>query len=325
MKISVLVPVYGVEKYSARCAESLFSQTYRDLEFVFVDDCTPDRSIDILRSVAGRHPEMEGRVRIIRHEQNKGLAAARRTALASAMGDCVIHVDSDDYLPPQAVEALVRRMDATGADIVDGAWLKVTPDGSEIHMPPCRVTSKERYLAMMLCQNVVPHNLCGRLVRRSVYTDYGVDAVPGVDNAEDYSVMPRLLFYASRTFIDDVVYYYSDENTSSYTHTMSPKHVRSYIRANRVVLDFFSAGDRLRRYSAPLQIGLLNVLRNVRANKFSFAEADSLLGYVPRGLLFRLVAAMLRGKCPFRLAEAAYLALRRAYVSTVAGGRSERG
>ena len=54
MKISVLVPVYGVEKYIARCAESLFGQTYADLEFVFVDDCTPDHSIDVLRSVMAR-------------------------------------------------------------------------------------------------------------------------------------------------------------------------------------------------------------------------------------------------------------------------------
>ena len=51
MKVSVLVPVYGVEKYIRRCVESLFNQTYADLEFVFVDDCSPDRSIDILRSV----------------------------------------------------------------------------------------------------------------------------------------------------------------------------------------------------------------------------------------------------------------------------------
>lgn len=315
MKISVLVPVYGVEKYIARCAESLFSQTYRDLEFVFVDDCTPDCSIDILRSVAGRHPEMEGRVRIIRHEQNKGLAAARRTALASAMGDCVIHVDSDDYLPPQAVEALVRRMDATGADIVDGAWLKVTPDGSEIHMPPCRVTSKERYLAMMLCQNVVPHNLCGRLVRRSVYTDYGVDAVPGVDNAEDYSVMPRLLFYASRTFIDDVVYYYSEENTASYTHTVSLKNLRSYLKACRVVLDFFTTHDAEGRYRTPLQMGMVNALRIVRRSGYGFAPANELLCYRPQGVFFRLMSALFRGRCPYRVAEMLYLLARRIYVS----------
>ena len=57
MKVSVLVPVYGVEKYIRRCVESLFNQTYADLEFVFVDDCSPDRSIDILRSVI--YPELD--------------------------------------------------------------------------------------------------------------------------------------------------------------------------------------------------------------------------------------------------------------------------
>ena len=325
MKVSVLVPVYGVEKYIGRCAESLFAQTYKDIEYVFVDDCTPDRSMDVLRSVVSRHPVRQAQVKVIRNAVNSGIGAVRQTLIDNATGDCLTFVDSDDYLPPRAVELMCAEMGRGGVDIVDGAWQRVTSGGLSGVNTPCHECDDRRYLKLLLCQNIVSNRLWGRLYRRSLFTRNGVRLVPGIDYSEDYSVITRLMFHARRSFIDDVVYYYSDENTSSYTHTMSPKHVRSYIRANRVVLDFFSADDRLRRYSEPLQIGLLNVLRNVRANKFSFAEADSLLGYVPRGLLFRLVAAMLRGKCPFRLAEAAYLALRRAYVSTVAGGRSERG
>lgn len=314
MKISVLVPVYGVEKYIGRCAESLFGQTYKDIEFVFVDDCSPDRSAEILRSVVARHPEVEGRVRIIRHERNGGLAAARRTALAAATGDCVLHIDSDDYLPPQAVETLAGRMEATGADMVDGAWLRVMPDGSTSLMPPCRVARKERYLAMMLCQNVVAHNLCGRLIRRSIYTANGIDNVPGVDNAEDYSVTPRLLFYSSRAFVDDVVYCYSDENASSYTHTVSLRNLRSYLMACRVVLDFFTKRDTERRYLTGLQFGMVNAMRIVRGSGYGFAPFDELLGYRPRGVFFRLMAALFRGRCPYAVANFAYLLARRTYI-----------
>ncbi len=315
MKISVLVPVYGVEKYIGRCAESLFGQTYKDIEFVFVDDCSPDRSAEIMRSVVARHPEVEGRVRIIRHERNSGLAAARRTALAAATGDCVLHIDSDDYLPPQAVETLAGRMAATGADMVDGAWLRVMPDGSTSLMPPCRVARKERYLAMMLCQNVVAHNLCGRLIRRSIYTANGIDNVPGVDNAEDYSVTPRLLFYSSRAFVDDVVYCYSDENASSYTHTVSLRNLRSYLMACRVVLDFFTKRDTERRYLTGLQFGMVNAMRITRSSGYGFAPFDELLGYRPRGVLFRLMAALFRGRCPYAVANFAYLLARRIYIS----------
>lgn len=73
MKVSVLVPVYGVEKYIERCAVSLFEQTHRDMEYVFVNDCTPDRSISILRSVIERYPDRAPQVRIIDNEVNRGV------------------------------------------------------------------------------------------------------------------------------------------------------------------------------------------------------------------------------------------------------------
>ena len=73
MKVSLLVPVYGVEKYVARCAESLFGQTYNDLEYVFVDDCTPDNSIGVIKSVLERFPERRESFKIKPQEVNSGL------------------------------------------------------------------------------------------------------------------------------------------------------------------------------------------------------------------------------------------------------------
>ena len=82
MKVSVCIPVYGVEKYIERCARSLFEQTMKDdIEFIFVDDCTPDKSIEILQKVLEEYPERKNQVKIIRHETNKGLTGARNTAL----------------------------------------------------------------------------------------------------------------------------------------------------------------------------------------------------------------------------------------------------
>ena len=319
MKVSVLVPVYGVERYIERCAESLFEQTYDDLEYVFVDDCTPDRSIDILRSVAGRYPRREGQVKIIRNARNQGIGAVRQTLIDNCTGDCLTFVDSDDYLPRQAVSRLASEMGRSGADIVDGAWQKVTADGPSAVVKPCHERDDGRYLAMLLCQNIVSNRLWGRLYRRRLFTQDGVRLAPGIDYCEDYSLMPRLMHYAHRSFTDDPVYFYSDENAASYTHTVSEKHIRSMLKANRIVLDFFTANDTHGRYLTPLQFGLVNALRVVRAHGFSQIEADSLLPYRPHGPLFRLLAAMMRGKCPFRMAETAYLAARRLYTGTVKG------
>ena len=85
--VSILVPVYGVEKYIERCARSLFEQTYENLEYIFVDDCTPDKSIEILKRVIEDYPNRKNQVRIIHHEHNRGLAAARNTALDAATSE----------------------------------------------------------------------------------------------------------------------------------------------------------------------------------------------------------------------------------------------
>lgn len=313
MKVSVLVPVYGVEKYIERCAVSLFEQTHRDMEYVFVNDCTPDRSIDILRSVIKRYPDRAPQIRIIDNEVNRGVGATRAVAIAAATGDCIMHADSDDYMPPRAVEMLCAEMERSGADVVDGAWQRFTSAGLSEPMLPCQTHDTKRYLSLMLCQNIVSNRMWGRLFRRSLYTDHGITLVPGVDYSEDYSIMTRLMFYASRSFINDVVYFYSDENVASYTHTRSERHLRSYLKANRIVLDFFKENDSHCIYNVPLQLGMINALRCVRIDGYSFAEADKLLPYRPSGVLFRILAAMFRGNCPFRLANLAYLTVRKIY------------
>lgn len=313
MKVSVLVPVYGVEKYIERCAVSLFEQTYRDIEYIFVDDCTPDRSIGILRSVMQRYPERGSQVRIIRNDVNRGVGATRASAINAATGDCLLHADSDDYLPPRAVELLCREMNLSGADVVDGAWRRVTQTGVSEAVLPYQGDDKERYLSLMLCQNIVSNRMWGRLFKRSLYMDHGINLAPGIDYGEDYSIMTRLMFHARRAFINDTVYFYSDENAVSYTHTKSERHTRSYLKANRLVLDFFKANDKAGRYAVPLQIGLLNALRNVRRDGFSTVEAGRILGYRPEGIVFRALAAMFRGGFPYKAAELAYLTVRKIY------------
>ena len=78
LKVSILVPVYGVEQYIEKCARSLFEQTYSDIEYVFVNDCTKDDSIGVLKRVLEKYPQRMQQVRIINHEKNMGLGAGAR-------------------------------------------------------------------------------------------------------------------------------------------------------------------------------------------------------------------------------------------------------
>ena len=106
-KISVIIPVYNVEKYIERCVRSLFEQTLGEIEYIFVDDCTPDGSIAILRRIIEDYPERKPFVSIISHEQNKGLAIARRTGVNAACGEYVAFCDSDDWVDTNMYEKLL--------------------------------------------------------------------------------------------------------------------------------------------------------------------------------------------------------------------------
>lgn len=97
-KISVVIPVYGVEAYIERCARSLFEQTLDDMEFVFVNDCTPDNSIDVLVSTLNLYPQRKGQVIIINKEKNEGASYARKTGIEHATGEYIGFCDSDDWV-----------------------------------------------------------------------------------------------------------------------------------------------------------------------------------------------------------------------------------
>ena len=128
--VSILVPVYNVEQYIERCARSLFEQTYDNLEYIFVDDCTPDKSIQILERVLAEYPQRREQTKIIHHDRNRGLAAARNTAVENCSGVFLTHVDSDDWIEFNAVELLVNKQQENDADIVSSNTFCQYSDGT---------------------------------------------------------------------------------------------------------------------------------------------------------------------------------------------------
>lgn len=118
--ISVIIPVYNVEKYLARCIESVLSQTYTDMEILCVDDCGKDASMEIAEQYAVQFPDT---VRIIRSQKNVGLGGARDKGIAHAAGRYLMFVDSDDYIEDsEYLEKFLSIAEADNADIVMGGY-----------------------------------------------------------------------------------------------------------------------------------------------------------------------------------------------------------
>ena len=313
LKVSILVPVYGVEKFIRQCAESLFSQSYTNLEFVFVDDCTPDNSIAVLQEVLRDYPARKNQVQIVRHQTNRGLGAGRKTALAASTGDFVLNVDSDDYLLPGAVETLVRVQQETQADVVTGGFLSLSPDGS-LTEKRYQQLGKSETLKLMLIQNTLQPHIWARLIRKSVYHEHRVDAVEGINMAEDYGLTPRLIFAARRiSYADKAVYVYRLSSSASTFSQPNRQHVVSTLKANEVVRQHIQAHDNAREYAFALETGMMNAWYNALKAGLTPSQIKEICRYTPHGLLFRLCHLFFAHRQTLPLLRFSYLTIKWCY------------
>lgn len=117
-KVSFVVAVYNVAPYIERCVRSLYEQTLDDIEIVLVDDCSPDNSIEIAKTVLEEYPERRNQVKVLRFEHNTGLIEVRKRGLELSEGEYVINVDGDDYTEPLMAEIMYGKAKECDADMV---------------------------------------------------------------------------------------------------------------------------------------------------------------------------------------------------------------
>lgn len=214
--VSILIPVYLVEQYIERCAHSVFGQTYDNMEFIFVDDCSRDNSIQLLEEVLAQYPQRASQVRIIKHDQNEGLAVARNTAISNASGDFVFNMDSDDYIETDAMEALINLQEQTNADVVTGR-MYINDDEIDPHYVEPFYQSKDEMLTTIV-SDLWHHEFVNRLVRRSLFIDHDIKALPHVNICEDWQLTAKVVYYADICVTADKYTYHYVNNPSSLVH-----------------------------------------------------------------------------------------------------------
>ena len=128
-KVTVGMPVYGVEKYIRKCMLSVLNQTFKDdIEILAIDDLGPDKSIDIIKELQESHPRGKN-IRIITQPQNMGCWAARNRILEEAQGEYIFLLDSDDYISEDCIEKLYQQAIEHNAEAVYGSVKPVNPEG----------------------------------------------------------------------------------------------------------------------------------------------------------------------------------------------------
>lgn len=212
--ISVIIPVYKVEDYIERCVRSLFSQTIQNgIEFIFVNDATKDKSIEILKKILKEYPNRIPQTKIIEHKVNKGLPQARYTGIKHAKGEYILHVDSDDYIDIKALEYFSSiAIDYPGCDIISGATLSIYDKNSYLIPTPQYNNVTEITCAML--RREIPCNIWNRLIKKSLYQDL---LIPNINNGEDYVTMTRLFAKATTVKnISEITYFYTHCNSNAF-------------------------------------------------------------------------------------------------------------
>lgn len=242
--ISIVLPVYKVQGYLRQCLDSLLEQSYGDFEIVAVDDCSPDRSGQILAEYAARDP----RVRVITAPENLGLGRARNLGLEHAKGEYVWFVDSDDWLAMGALAAVVRRLRETGADVLVAGWDRVHWNGRVdvgtakrlLARAPATFTA-EQWPAVL----DVLHVAWNKVVRRDLLTRLGLEFETGW--YEDVSFTYPLLVAAERiTTLPRTCVHYRQRRTGAITRTVGDRHFEVFDHWERALERAGEVGDDLR-------------------------------------------------------------------------------
>lgn len=221
--VSVIAPVYGVEKFVGRFVESLMNQTLTDVEFIFVDDCTPDRSIDIIKEISSKFPNRVGNVKIVSHDVNKGLPTARNTGMQVATGEYIYHCDSDDYLESNALEELYKVAKAKDADYVWSDWY-LTFDNNSRYMHQPSVANPREALRIVLAGGM-KYNVWNKLVKRSLYEESGIKFPDSYSMGEDMTMIMLLANAKCVEHVSQPLYHYIRTNSEAMTQVYSEKHL----------------------------------------------------------------------------------------------------
>lgn len=226
--VSVIVPVFRVAPFIERCVRSLMNQTLRNVEFIFVDDASPDDSMHIVRRIIA---EYDRDVKILHHDQNRGLPSARNTGLEVASGIYIYHCDSDDWLEEDMIEKMVNSAIENSSDFVYCDFYLSFTD-KERYMAQPHFTAKFDALQKGVMTGKMKHNVWNKLIKRQLYVDNGIKSPEKhCKGGEDYMIVKLLRMAESVSHVPEALYHYNRTNVNAITKKSSERHFED-IKAN---------------------------------------------------------------------------------------------
>ena len=253
-KISVIVPVYKAENYIERCVRSLFEQTMTEgVEYIFVNDCTPDRTMQVLEEVASGYPERLKHIRYVHHSMNRGISAARNSGIEMAQGEYIYTADNDDWAEKNMLEEMYKVAKENEADIVRCNFFR-TFSTHEEEMNMGNETNPMECVKLMLSEKL--HSaFWDKLVKRSLFTENQIVFFDGY--WEDLRASVEVFYYAKRiAYIPKAYYHFVQYNPNSYTKQNYENKLAEMIRNTNGMIKFLQdKGVHLEKHFNQLKLG----------------------------------------------------------------------
>ena len=268
LKLSVIVPVYKVEKYLRRCIDSILEQNYRDIELILVDDGSPDWCPEM----CDQYRKKDKRVRVI-HQKNSGVAVARNAGMRMATGDYITFVDSDDYIDREMYLSMFEIIEQYQCDVVMCDCVKEFGTHKELYTHDIRSgyynekqLKEEYYPHLLMMENVeypatISNWLCVFKNKRGG-KDFAIEYEPGIRYSEDLLFGVSLLRQAdSFYYMKGQAYYHYCMNPESVTHKFVPDKWQDYQKLHRKIEEYFE-NDKTFDFQHQIDLCLLFFLYN---------------------------------------------------------------
>lgn len=248
MKFSVIVPVYNVEKFLAKCLDSIIAQDFDDYEIIAVNDGSKDSSADILSEYLTKTDKL----RVITQE-NKGLGGARNTGIEAAKGEYLVFVDSDDYIAANMLSSFSAIFDDYGFDILAFDCTRVDVSGNRLDQTKqdddkpveCVYLTQEQFM-------LFEPTAWAKTYKKSLFTDNDI-RFPERLWYEDLATVYRLVPFAKKIGYLRLPLYYYVQQPESITHSANTTRMLEIVNAFSIVQEFFKEKKFFERYYAELE------------------------------------------------------------------------
>lgn len=290
-EISVIVPIYKAEKFIERCLKSLFEQDFKSIEYILINDGTPDRSFEIAQTIVQKSNRQRD-VRLLENPMNIGVGKTRRRGMFEATGKYVIQIDSDDWIEPNMLSTLYKEIEKDKSDVVVCDYYISFLNNKKVYRKEEYRADIDYNIRSIMLGKVHP-SLWNTLIRRNFYIENDLMPTGNVNMGEDFEMMFKVFLKTNKvSYVPIPLLYYTQYNTNSITKTMNQSHIDDTIRSIKIFEEILASTNN--KYIEEFRIMLVfwkkmfvldkkytHYFYEIRpdANKFKYVFSDNGYGF----------------------------------------------